>query len=345
MKSGTSQLNWGVLGTARIAEQQVIPAIGRSTNGRVLGVSSGRASDYAQRLGIERAYASHDELLADPDIDAVYIPLPNALHRDWTIGAAEAGKHVLCEKPIALSPTELDEIESACGANGVQFAEAFMYWHHPQIAVVCELMNDGRIGDLVAIEARFHFVLDVAAGENIRMSGTLAGGALRDIGCYPIDLMNLLAGSAPIDVAAVATTDHGSPVETGIAAAMGYEGVTGSFSSSFRSAVGDGCTIIGRTGSIELRHPFRPDGNEGTGIIIVTAAGGSETIEVQGDSYRREVEDFVRRAIDNAPDEAGIQLSRWTVQATERIALVAGLPTGGSPPPSSLLSSTTAPRR
>ncbi|MHB1171599.1 MAG: Gfo/Idh/MocA family protein [Lacisediminihabitans sp.] len=338
----TAVLNWGVLGTARIAEQQVIPAIGRSTNGRVLGVSSGsgRASDYAERLGIERAYPSHDELLADPDIDAVYIPLPNALHRYWTIRAAEAGKHVLCEKPIALSSVELREIEAACVANGVQFAEAFMYRHHPQIAVVRELIADGRIGELVAIEARFHFVLDAVPGENIRLSDILGGGALRDVGCYPIDLMNLLIGSAPIEVTGVAIREQGSPVETGIAAVVRYESVTGTIGSSFRSPVGDGCTIIGRAGSIELRHPFRPDKNDGTGIIVVTAADRSETIEVSGDSYRGEVEDFVRRAMVNAPDEAGSQLSRWTVQTTERIASAAGLPDASAPP-----ASTTAPRR
>ena len=335
-------VNWGVLGTARIAEQQVIPATTRSTNGRVLGVSSGnrRARAFAQRLGIPRAYPSHDALLADPEIDAVYIPLPNALHSQWTISAAQAGKHILCEKPVALTPDELTTMETACRNAGVQLAEGFMYRHHPQIDRVRELLTDGRIGDIRAVEARFHFLMDITSGTDIRLDETLGGGALRDVGCYPIDLMNLLLGGPPAEVAAVSSLRDGVGVETAVAAVLRYDGVMGTFSCGFESPAMDHCTILGSEGSIQLRHPFRPDANGGTGVIVVSAGSRSETIEVDGDSYQSEVEDFARRIIDNAPDTEGMRLSRWTVETTHRVAQAARLPATRPLP-----SSTTAPHR
>jgi D-xylose 1-dehydrogenase (NADP+, D-xylono-1,5-lactone-forming) len=321
-------VRWGVLGTARIAEQHVIPAIEASATGRVIAVSSGsgRQTAYAERLGIPRAYATHDELLADPDVDAVYIPLPNVMHRDWTIRAAEAGKHVLCEKPIALSSTQLDEIEAACSANRVHFAEAFMYRHHPQIRVVQDLLERGRIGDVVALEARFHFLLDPAAGPNIRLEHTLGGGALRDIGCYPIDLMNLLMKGRPTQVAAVAVTRQDGQVETAIAGLLQFETVIGSWGCSFGSPARDRCVIIGSSGTIELQNPFRPDQNAGTGVITVWTDGETETIELNGDSYRLEVEEFARRIAADDPDEANTELSRRTVETSERVAQAAQLP-------------------
>ncbi|PWU60971.1 gfo/Idh/MocA family oxidoreductase [Micromonospora globispora] len=324
----TLPVRWGVLGTARIAERYVVPAIAASDNGRVIAVSSGSGSEkaVAERLGIPRAYPSHDQLLADPDVDAVYIPLPNVLHRDWTIRAAEAGKHVLCEKPIALSRRQFDEVEAACAANRVHVAEAFMYRHHPQIGAVRDLLQRGRIGEVVAVEARFHFILDPAAGPNIRLDPALGGGALRDIGCYPIDLMNLLMGGPPTEVASVAVTRRDVRVETSIAAVLRYGTVLGSWDCSFHSPAGDSCVVIGSSGTIELRHPFRPDQNGGNGVSIVSSGGGADTVEVHGDVYRLEVEAFARRILADEPDEPNTELSRWTVETTERVAQAAGLP-------------------
>src|ERR1700682_2823124 len=218
----TRVVNWGVPGAARIAEQQVVPAVARSTNGRVLGVSSasGQARQFAERLGIPRAYTSHDELLADPEIDFIYLPLPNALHSEWTMRAAAAGKHVLCEKPIALSPNQLTEMEDACQESGVQLSEAFMYRHHPQIERVRELLTDGSIGEVRAVDARFHFLMDLSAGSDIRLDEALGGGALLDVGCYPIDLMNLLFGGPASEVAALSSLPDGAGVDTALAAAL-----------------------------------------------------------------------------------------------------------------------------
>lgn len=260
-------VNWGVLGTARIAEQQIIPAVRRSTNGRVLGVSSasGRAGAFARNLGISRAYTSHAALLADPEIDAVYIPLPNALHTPWTIRSAAAGKHVLCENPIALNPDQLTEVE-----------------------------------------ARFHFLMDT----------------LRDVGCYAIDLMNLLLDGPPTEVAAVAVRPDSVGVEITLAAVLRFDnGVIGTFSCGFESPTMDHCMILGTNGSIELQNPFRPDANGG--VIVVRAGSYSERIELDGDAYRSEDEDFARRIMASAPDTEGVRLSCRTVETTDRVAQAA----------------------
>ncbi len=309
---------WGVLGTARIAEQQVIPAIQRSSNGEVVAVSSssGRAAAYAERLNIPVAHTSHEALLADPDVDAVYIPLPNSAHVEWTVKAATAGKHVLCEKPIALDEAGLAEAEAACDSHGVQLAEAFMYRHHPQIAAVRDLLASGRIGDLVAIDGRFHFRLDRSAGPNIRLDPDLGGGALRDVGCYPVDLMNLLAGAAPDEV--VATSIERGDVDTTTAGFLRYGDVVGTFSCGFDAPAGDSALVTGSAGTIGIRRPFRPD--RGGAVLVVTGAdGNSETIEPDGDAYVAEVEDFARRVQDGDPDLQGRQLSRWTLETTTRL--------------------------
>ena len=338
----TRVVNWGILGAARIAEQQVVPAVARSTNGRVLGVSSasGRAHQFAERLGIPRAYTSHDELLADPEIDVIYLPLPNALHSEWTMRAAAAGKHVLCEKPIALSPDQLTEMEGACQESGVQLSEAFMYRHHPQIERVRELLTDGSIGEVRAVDARFHFLMDLSAGSDIRLDEALGGGALLDVGCYPIDLMNLLFGGPASEVAALSSLPDGAGVDTALAAALRYDGVVATLSCGFTSPTMDHVTILGSEGSLEIRYPFRPDVNGGTGVIVINSGSRSENIEVDGDSYRSEVEDFARRIIDNAPDTEGMRLSRWTVETTHRVAQAARLRSTRPLP-----SSTTVPPR
>ena len=323
----TTAISWGVLGAARIAEQQIVPAVTRSNNGRVLGVSSasGRARAFAERLDIPRAYNSHAELLADPEIDAVYIPLPNALHRHWTILAAAAGKHVLCEKPIALAPDELTEMEDACRSAGVHLSEAFMYRRHPQIDRVRELLSAGSIGDVRAVSARFHFLMNTTPGTDIRLDATLGGGALRDVGCYPIDLMNLLLDGPPAEVAAVRSQPDGVGVEIALAAVLRYaNGVMGTFSCGFESPTMDHCLILGNGGSIEIRHPFRPDPSNG--VIVVSTGNLSESIEVDGDAYRSQVEEFARQILDNTPDTEEMRLSRWTVETTHRLARAARLP-------------------
>lgn len=194
-----------------------------------------------------------------------------------------------------------------------------MYRHHPQLTVVRQLLDQGRIGRLVAIDARFHFLLDPAAGPNIRLDASLGGGALLDVGCYPVDLTNLLVGSAPRTVTGVSVSRDG--VDTTTAGTLLYDGpageVIGSFSCGFDAPAGDSALLIGSAGTIALRHPFRPDRDGAT--VIVTTGDGSETLHPDGDLYRIEVEDFARRVLENDPDTEGLELSRRTLDVTSQL--------------------------
>jgi len=194
-------LRFGVLGCASIAVRKVIPAIARSQRCEVVAIASrdaGRASAAATDLGIARHHGSYDELLADPGVEAVYIPLPNHLHAAWTLRAAEAGKHVLCEKPLALDTTEAAGMIEGCRRAGVVLMEAFMYRVHPLWTRTYELVNAGSIGELQAIQAFFSYRnLDP---ENIRNIAEYGGGALMDIGCYPINVARWLFAEEPSDV-------------------------------------------------------------------------------------------------------------------------------------------------
>jgi predicted dehydrogenase len=199
------QLRWGILSTANIGRSSVIPAIQHARNGTVVAVASrdlAKAQAFAEQLGIPRAYGSYEELLAADDIDAIYIPLPNSMHREWTIKAAVAGKHILCEKPLGLNAAECDQMASAAQQAGVLLMEAFMYRFHPQTELVRELLAQGAIGELRMIKSAFTFRLTNPT--NIRLSAELGGGALMDVGCYCVNVSRTLAGSEPIEAQAYA---------------------------------------------------------------------------------------------------------------------------------------------
>ncbi|MDD9205964.1 Gfo/Idh/MocA family oxidoreductase [Georgenia sp. 10Sc9-8] len=320
-------VRWGVLGAARIARQQVIPAIRRAGAGEVLAVSSasGGAREYAAELDIPRAYGSHEELLADPDVEAVYLPLPNARHREWVVRAAQAGKHVLCEKPLVLRSADLDEVDEACAAAGVQLAEAFMYRHHPQVRRVRELIADGAVGEVVALTGRFHFALQRSSEPDIRLLPELGGGALLDVGCYPVDLFGLLLGETPREVAAVARRDRADGVGTRVAAVLGYERVVATLDCSFDAAAGNTATVMGSRGTLTLTDAFRAD-VPGLGRIVLDRDGEDSVVEeVPGDQYGEEVRAFARRVRTGEPDAEGAAATRRTVEVLERIGRAAGL--------------------
>ena len=209
------RIRWGVLSTARIATEKVIPGIGRSTTGEVVAIASrdgGRARAAAEGLGIPRSHGSYEALLADASVDAVYVPLPNHLHAEWSIRAMEAGKHVLCEKPLALTAAEAGRMADAAAASGRLLMEAFMYRHHPSWLAVVEIVASGRIGRLQAVDSWFSYFLDDPG--NIRNVLEYGGGALYDIGCYSVSLSRLLFGAEPDDVAAAIVRDPVSGVDT-----------------------------------------------------------------------------------------------------------------------------------
>jgi predicted dehydrogenase len=201
-----------MLSTAKIGRNAVIPAIQASGNGEVVAVASreaDRARHFAAELSIPRHYGSYQALLEADDVDAVYIPLPNSLHREWTIKSAEAGKHVLCEKPLGLTAAECVDMDAAARDNGVKLMEAFMYRFHPRTERVIELVHDGAIGPLRALQASFSFRLTQPA--DIRLDPELGGGSLMDVGCYCVNVARTLAGAEPVEVQAMA-----SWTETGV---------------------------------------------------------------------------------------------------------------------------------
>jgi len=209
------KLRWGVLGVAKIAVEKVIPAMQRGERTEVAAIASrdaGKAWQAASRLAIPRAYGSYAELLNDPDIEAVYNPLPNHLHVEWTARAAEAGKHVLCEKPIALSAAEAERLLQVRDRTGVHIQEGFMVRTHPQWIAAHEIAQSRRLGDVRAISGFFsYFNEDPANVRNIRDFG---GGALYDIGCYLINTARFIFGREPQSVAAVIERDPRFGVDT-----------------------------------------------------------------------------------------------------------------------------------
>ncbi|PYG01005.1 Predicted dehydrogenase [Georgenia satyanarayanai] len=319
-------VRWGVLGAARIAEKAVIPAIRRAGAGEVVAVSSasGRAQDYAERLGIERHYGSHEELLADPDVDAVYVPLPNTEHARWTIAAVEAGKHVLCEKPIVQGVAELDAVEGAARRAGVQVAEAFMYRYHPQLQRVREMLEAGEIGELVTVESSFHFVQARTEPLDIRLRRDLGGGAHNDIGCYPVDLLGWLTGAEPDDLGVVATVEEPGGAATRVSVAARYGAVTANLHCSFDAAFRAEARLIGSAGAIHLPDVFRADQRGGVARIVVERDGAAPAVvEVEGDQYGTEVARFAERVRTGTTDPDDAALSRRTAATLERITQLA----------------------
>ena len=277
----------GILSTARI-NRLVLPGARESDRVDVVAVASrdrGRAEAYARDHGIERAYGTYDELLADPEVDAVYIPLPNSQHVEWSIRSLEAGKHVLCEKPLSRRPGEVERGFDAADRAGLVLTEAFMYRHNPQTARLRELVDGGAIGALRVLRAAFSFTISDDA--NIRLAADLDGGALMDVGCYCVSGMRLLAGE-PEGVYGVSVEELG--VDTVFAGVLSFpNSVFGHFDCGFRLPMRDELEVVGTEGSLFLDDPWhcrRP-------VIEVRRDGEVEEIALEPvDSYRLELESF-----------------------------------------------------
>jgi xylose dehydrogenase (NAD/NADP) len=195
-----SKIGWGILGCAGIAEQSFIPAVIGSRNGFLAAIAArdeARARAWAVRYDIRAALRTYQDVVEDPTVDAVYIPLPNNLHADWAIRALKAGKHVLCEKPLAMNAAEVEAMMAAAAANNVLLMEGFMYKFHPQIAKTLALIGQGRIGEVRAVDAAFTFRFE-RDGANYRWSPAFGGGALYDVGCYTVSVARLVLGAEPL---------------------------------------------------------------------------------------------------------------------------------------------------
>jgi xylose dehydrogenase (NAD/NADP) len=289
------KLRWGVISTANIG-RSVNPAIQAACNGELVGVASreeAKAREYAQQRGIPRHYGSYEALLEDEDIDAVYIPLPNSLHLEWTIKAAEKGKHILCEKPLALDEAECREMEAAAQANHVRLMEAFMYRFHPQTEKVVEMVRSGALGELRLIHSAFTFRLTRPV--NIRWDPDLGGGALMDVGCYCVNVSRTVAGMEPVEVWATAGwTDSG--VDGQLAGTLRFEtGALAQFDCALTMERREVYEVAGTDGYLSIPAAFLP----GTGDVTFTETRGrAEPIRhtVKGDDeYRRTGLSAIRR--------------------------------------------------
>ena len=281
-------VTWGILSTADV-NRKFLAGAREAQNAEVVAVASrdlAVARDYAGRHGIERAHGDYNALLADPGVEAIYIPLPNSMHVEWTVRALEAGKHVLCEKPLSRHPAEVERAFEVAAREGRLLMEALMYRHNPQSARLTELLADGAIGRVQMIRAAFSLVADDPA--NVRLNAALDGGALMDVGCYCVSSARLIAGE-PLRVGAEAVLG-GDGVDVAFAATLRFPGeVLAQIDAGLSLAARDELEVVGDEGSLFLDDPWhcvRP-------VIEVRRADGVERIELaRVDSYRLEVENL-----------------------------------------------------
>jgi len=288
-------INWGILGCAGIAEGRVIPGLLLAPGARLYAISSRGNSDklkhFQDKFKPEIAYSSYEELLADPKVEAVYIPLPNGLHYEWVLKAAAMKKHILCEKPLGVSKLQVKQMQAACDANGVYLMEAFAYRQSPLTKKVKSLIESGILGKVKFIESYFGYYLDNE--DDVRFNEALYGGATYDVGCYNLNLIRYLAGSEPLKINAVGKISEKHGVDEGSGILMEFKDDLEAFSYC-SLAVSPSCqyTVIGDKGVLKVPTEFN---SKGAAKIIITTAEKTEEIIVDcPDNYMLEVEQFNR---------------------------------------------------
>jgi predicted dehydrogenase len=283
-------LNWGLLSTARINRALITPLRASQRNQLVAVASRSQetADTYATEREIPRAYGSYEALLADPEIDVIYNPLPNHLHAEWTIKAVEAGKHVLCEKPLALNVHEVDAIQAAARKHERVVAEAFMYRHHPQTLKVHELVRDGSLGTVKLIRGSFRYILSREG--DVRLTPEWGGGSIWDVGCYPISYARSVLGENPLEVFGQQVIGPTGIDDTFVGQMRFANDVLAQFDSSFVIPFVAFMEIVGSEGTLNIPNPYKPNEDE---KIYLTRNGRTEIIRIPGQElYIGEVEDM-----------------------------------------------------
>ncbi len=319
-------LNWGLLSTARINRSLISP-LRASKRNHLLAVASRSqesADAYAAQWKIPRAYGSYEALLSDPEIDVIYNSLPNHLHAAWTIKAVEAGKHVLCEKPLALSVDEVDAIAAAAQKHGRVVAEAFMYRHHPQTLKVQELVQGGSLGTLKLLRGSFSFELNREG--DVRLDPAMGGGSIWDVGCYPISYMRTLVGAEPLEVFGWQVTGP-TGIDDTFLGQMRFAGdVYAQFDSSFVIPFHTYMEIVGSEATLIVPSPFKPGLNE---KIFLVREGKTDTLKIKGQElYLGEVEDMADAVLLGKPPRISLADSRANVATIK--ALLESARTNGS---------------
>jgi xylose dehydrogenase (NAD/NADP) len=322
-------LRWGLLSTARI-NLALLPALHECARAEPVAVASRDldvATRYADEHQLPKAHGSYEALLADPEIDVVYVPLPNRLHAEWTIRAAEAGKHVLCEKPLASTLEQVDAVTAAAIEHGVVVAEAFMYRHHPQTLRVGELVHSGEIGDVQLVRGSFSFTLDRSV--DIRLDAGLDGGSAWDLGVYPISYARTMFGRPP---AAVTARQHegATGVDLTCVGAVTFDsGGVALFDSSFELPFRASMEIVGSTGMLVVPNPYKP-GRQET-ILCGPADDDLHPIAVGAEEelYTYEVDDITDAILGIRPSRVTLADSRENVATV--LAALSSARTGGTP--------------
>ena len=305
-------VNWGVLGAAHFARTTMAPAINEARRSRLAALATrdpAKAAPFAEIAPGLRVHDSYDALLADPEVDAVYIPLPNALHVDWSLRAAEAGKHVLCEKPMTLKAAEFDGLIAARDRTGLFMAEAWVPCHHPQWTRVRDLLADGALGTLRTVTAHFGFGLDDPG--NIRLDPGLGGGALFDIGVYPVGAFRFATGLEPVPVWADAIFEGGVDTSAWVQTRAGD--VRFSFHLSMRTQRRQTMAFEGTDGRLTLSAPFNA-GGAGQADLILERDGRDTQVTSYPDArqYVTQVEAATAGILDGAPFVWPLERARGT---------------------------------
>ncbi|MFG1733275.1 Glucose--fructose oxidoreductase precursor [Paenibacillus sp. GM2FR] len=300
----TQKLRWGILGCASIAKRSVIPGLQQSRLNEVVAIASrdqAKAAQTAEELNIPTAYGSYESLLEDSSIDAIYIPLPNHLHKEWSIRAAEAGKHILCEKPLALTEAEAAEMAEAAAKAGVVLAEAFMYRYHPRYDLMKEMINAGAIGDIRGIRSAFTFNSSANHG-NVRFRKDWGGGSIYDVGCYPINAARILLNKEPeaVTVQAFFSPEH-DHVDMMASGLIEFEGnVALTFDCGMWAAYRNPLEIVGTDGLIEVPYAYSlPE--DGANFILTTGEGRKEIEVPRANAYSEQGDHMAEAILNNKP--------------------------------------------
>lgn len=310
------QVRWGILGCARIARMQVVPAILRCANARLQAMASrdpAKLSEARGLFGDFTAHTSYQALLDDPQVDAVYVPLPNALHCEWAIKAMRAGKHVLCEKPLALNATEAGQMIAVSHECGVLLMEAFMYRYTDRMRKIRAVLDSGVLGEIRGINSTFRFFLD--RENTIKEQADLGGGALYDVGCYPLNLIGMIANDEPVSVAVACEQSRG--IDTNLSAVLRYRsGLIASLHCGFNAFGRMHSEITGTKGVLLAPDTFLDD----AGVLQLLTKSGSETIAVEAsDRYAAEIADFSAAVLQKSKPALGLDESLRNMRVLELV--------------------------
>lgn len=325
-----NKLRWGILGNAAIANKCVMPAIAASANGRIRALATGRMQEAGEEVvknRIEKLYSHYQEVIADDEVDAVYIPLPNHLHLPWVIKALEHGKHVLCEKPLACNGEEVRKMTEAAGKNNRLLMEALMYRFHPRSQKVREMVQEGCIGEPRLVRTAFCFAMDgglLEKGDNYRLNVTQGGGALLDVGSYGTSVARWLLGEEPVSVHGQAVYHERFGIDIHTVASLRFaSGALASIEASFCSGLQQTFTVVGSDGALELPHDaFIPWENDALFSWRGKDEEKGETIVVPGvDEYRLMVEHFSHAVLTGEPPAISLDDSLANLKVLDGLAL------------------------